>query len=74
LFAGLLVLPEEVIENGAILLVDALHLVDVLGHLFHALECLCFLCGNSIYTNHNGLNAPCIHTAKMHMLIGPGVG
>ena len=30
---GLLVLPEEVVEDGAVLLVDALHLVDVLGHL-----------------------------------------
>jgi len=39
------VLPEEVIENGAVLLVDALHLVDVLGNLFHALECLCFCVG-----------------------------
>jgi len=41
LFAGLLVLPEQVIEYGTVLLVDALHLVDVLGDLFHALECLC---------------------------------
>jgi len=34
LFAGLLVLPEEVIENGAILLVDALHLIGgiLAGH------------------------------------------
>lgn len=34
-------LSEEVIEYGAVLLVDPLHLVDVLRHLFHSLECLC---------------------------------
>ena len=34
LLAGcLLVLPEEVVEDGAVLLVDALHLVYVLGNL-----------------------------------------
>lgn len=36
LLVGLLVLPEEVVEDGAVLLVDALHLVDVLSHLLHA--------------------------------------
>ena len=38
LLAGLLVLPEEVVKDGAVLFVDPLHLVDVLGHLLHALE------------------------------------
>jgi hypothetical protein len=38
LLAGLLMLAEEVIENGAVLLVNSLHFVDVFGHLFHALE------------------------------------
>ena len=30
---GLLVLPEEVVEDGAVLLVDPLHLVYVLSNL-----------------------------------------
>lgn len=34
-------LPEQMIEYGAIFLMYALHLVNVLRHLFHALECLC---------------------------------
>lgn len=38
LFAGLLVLAEQVVEDGAVLFVDSLHFVDVLGDLFHALE------------------------------------
>lgn len=38
LFAGLLVLPEQVIEDGTVLFVDSLHFVDVLGDLLHALE------------------------------------
>ncbi len=38
LLAGLLMLPEQVIEDGAVLLVDSLHLVDVLGHLLHGDE------------------------------------
>jgi hypothetical protein len=33
LFAGLVVLPEEMVKDGAVLLVYALHLVDVLSHL-----------------------------------------
>lgn len=41
LFARLLVLPEQMIENRSVLLVNPLHLVDVFGHLFHALKCLC---------------------------------
>lgn len=28
------------VKDGTVLLVDALHLVDVLGHLLHALQCL----------------------------------
>jgi hypothetical protein len=35
LFACFLVLAEEVIEDGPVLLVDPLHLVDVLGHALH---------------------------------------
>lgn len=42
LLARLLVLTEQVVENGAVLLVDALHLVNVLGHLLHALESVCW--------------------------------
>lgn len=38
LAARLLVLAEQVVEDGAVLLVDALHFVDVLGHLLHALQ------------------------------------
>jgi len=38
LLARLVVLPEQVVEDGAVLLVDALHLVDVLGHLLHTLQ------------------------------------
>ena len=38
LLARFVVLPEEVVEDGAVLFVDALHFVDVLGHLLHALE------------------------------------
>lgn len=34
-------LPEQVVENGAVLLVDSLHLVYVLRHLLHAFERLC---------------------------------
>ena len=41
LFARLLVLTEEVVKDGAVLFVDALHLVDVLGHFFHAFQCVC---------------------------------
>ena len=33
LAGGLLVLPEEVVKDGAVLLVDPLHLVDVFGNL-----------------------------------------
>ena len=33
LFAGLVVLPEEMVKDGAVLLVYALHLVNVLSHL-----------------------------------------
>jgi hypothetical protein len=33
LFAGLVVLSEKVIKDGAVLLVYPLHLVDVLRHL-----------------------------------------
>ena len=36
LFARLLVLSEQMVEDSTILLVDPLHLVDVLGHLLHA--------------------------------------
>lgn len=38
LFAGLLVLTEQVIKDGTVLFVDSLHFVDVLGDLFHAFE------------------------------------
>lgn len=41
LFAGLLVLAEEVVEYGAVFFVDALHFVDVLGHFLHAFQCVC---------------------------------
>jgi hypothetical protein len=40
LLARLLMLSKQMIEYGSILLVDALHLVDVLGDLLHSLECL----------------------------------
>ena len=35
LFARLLVLSEQMVEDSTILLVDPLHLVDVLRHLLH---------------------------------------
>ena len=35
LFASLLMLPEQMVEDSTILLVNPLHLVDVLGHLLH---------------------------------------
>jgi hypothetical protein len=38
LLARFLVLPEQVVEDGAVLFVDALHFVDVLGHLLHPLQ------------------------------------
>ena len=38
LLGRLLVLPEQVVEDGPVLLVDPLHLVDVLRHLLHADE------------------------------------
>lgn len=38
LLARFLVLSEEVVEYGSVLFVNALHLVDVLGHLFHSFE------------------------------------
>ena len=38
LLARLLVLSEQVVKDGAVLFVDALHLVDVLGHFLHAFQ------------------------------------
>lgn len=35
LFASLLMLPEQMVENSTVLLVNSLHLVDVLGNLLH---------------------------------------
>lgn len=40
LLARFLMLSKQVIEDGAIFLVDSLHFVDVLGDLLHALQCL----------------------------------
>lgn len=37
LFAGFLMLPKQVIENGAVFLVYSLHFVYVLGYFFHTL-------------------------------------
>ena len=36
LFARLLMLPEQVVEDSTVLLVNPLHLVDVLSHLLHS--------------------------------------
>ena len=36
LFARLLMLPEQVIKDSTVLLVDPLHLIDVLRHLLHS--------------------------------------
>ena len=35
LFASLLMLSEQMIEDSTVLLVNPLHLVDVLSHLLH---------------------------------------
>lgn len=40
LLTRLLMLSEEMIENGTIFLVDSLHFIDVLGDFLHALQCL----------------------------------
>ena len=41
LLGGLLVLPEEVVEDSAVLLVNSLHLIDVLSNLLHHNQRLC---------------------------------
>lgn len=41
LLAGLLMLAKQVIENGAVFFVNALHFVDMFGHLFHAFQGVC---------------------------------
>lgn len=40
-------LPEQVVENRPVLLVDSLHFVDVLGDLFHTLQRLCLSRGRN---------------------------
>ena len=41
LFARFLVLAEQMVEDGAIFFVNALHFVDMFGHFLHSFESLC---------------------------------
>jgi hypothetical protein len=41
LLARFLMLTKQVIENGAVFFVNALHFVDMFGHLFHAFQGVC---------------------------------
>ena len=41
MWVGLLVLLDEVLKHAAILLIDLLHLIDVLSHSLHATQGLC---------------------------------
>jgi hypothetical protein len=69
-------LTKQVIENGAIFFVDALHFVDMFGYLFHAFQGVCQneTHRNSIKRIFNGHSHHRGRTDEVLMFTAIGIG